>query len=113
LVRGALHRKLEFGENRRFGFPAKQAETYNASGIDGRVCRNKPEAPAMKLSLTTASISAILAAAHPAAAETIFVSNEKDNSVTILDGATLEVIKTVPVGQRPRGITLSIDNQVL
>src|SRR5262245_3969977 len=49
----------------------------------------------------------------PVAAETIFVSNEKDNSVSIVDGATLEVIKTVQVGQRPRGVTLSIDNKYL
>ncbi|HET8761844.1 MAG TPA: hypothetical protein VFM12_00410, partial [Gemmatimonadales bacterium] len=39
-------------------------------------------------------------------AETIYVSNEKGNSITIIDGASLEVVKEVPVGQRPRGITL-------
>ncbi|HVR68841.1 MAG TPA: hypothetical protein VMT98_19500, partial [Verrucomicrobiae bacterium] len=59
--------------------------------------------------LTIAALAGFAAAilAVPVAAETIFVSNEKDNSISILDGATLEVVKTVPVGQRPRGITLS------
>jgi len=59
-----------------------------------------------------AALAAVIPAV-PAAAETIFVSNEKDNTISILDGATLEVIKTVPVGQRPRGITLSLDNKHL
>ncbi|MFC7556918.1 beta-propeller fold lactonase family protein [Pseudoroseomonas wenyumeiae] len=46
-------------------------------------------------------------------AETILVSNEKDNSITVLDGATLEVTRTVPVGERPRGIALSTDGRYL
>ena len=46
-------------------------------------------------------------------AETIFVSNEKGNSITVLDAATLTVQKTIPVGQRPRGIVLSKDNNTL
>ena len=35
---------------------------------------------------------------------TIFVSNEKDNTVTVLDSETLKTIKTIPTGKRPRGI---------
>jgi PQQ-dependent catabolism-associated beta-propeller protein len=48
-----------------------------------------------------------------AGAETIFVSNEKGNSITILDAGSLKILKTVPVGQRPRGIVLSKDNSEL
>ena len=44
-----------------------------------------------------------------AAAYTVYVTNEKDNTVSIIDSTKLEVIKTVKVGQRPRGITLSKD----
>src|SRR3546814_1897262 len=51
--------------------------------------------------------------AAPAAAETIYVSNEKSNDISVIDGATLEVVATVEVGQRPRGITLSRDHTVL
>src|SRR5277367_5271848 len=63
--------------------------------------------------LSALSIVALAVAVQPAAADTILVSNEKGNSITVLDGATLEVIKTVPVGQRPRGIVLSKDKSVL
>jgi len=39
----------------------------------------------------------------------VYVSNEKDNTVSVIDGDTYEVVKTIDVGQRPRGITLSKD----
>lgn len=51
--------------------------------------------------------------AHPARSETVIVSNEKDNTLSVIDGATLTVTKTVPVGQRPRGITLNGDGSRL
>jgi YVTN family beta-propeller protein len=41
----------------------------------------------------------------------IFVSNEKSNDITVIDGADLKVIATVPVGKRPRGIHASPDNR--
>ena len=40
---------------------------------------------------------------------TIFVSNEKDNTITVLDSDTLEIKKTIKVARRPRGIVLSPD----
>ena len=49
----------------------------------------------------------------PAAAYTVYVSNEKGNSITVLDSATLEVLQTIPVGQRPRGIKLTKDGKQL
>ena len=48
-----------------------------------------------------------------AAADTIYVSNEKDNTITVVDGKSLEPVKTIPVGQRPRGILLSKDAKSL
>ena len=44
-------------------------------------------------------------------AETIYVSNEKDHNISVIDGNSLEVIKTVQVGHRPRGIILSKDKK--
>ncbi|HEU0154447.1 MAG TPA: hypothetical protein VFQ82_00135, partial [Stellaceae bacterium] len=41
------------------------------------------------------------------------MSNEKDNTITIVDGKKLVAVKTVPVGQRPRGIVLSKDDKSL
>ena len=45
----------------------------------------------------------------PAAADTIFITNEKDNTVTVLDSETLKTIKTIPTGKRPRGIAITPD----
>ena len=58
--------------------------------------------------LTAATTAlAIAAFAVPSHAGRAFVSNEKGNSVTVIDTDTFEVIETVPVGVRPRGIILS------
>ncbi|MEO0760969.1 MAG: hypothetical protein AAFZ09_04050, partial [Pseudomonadota bacterium] len=57
--------------------------------------------------IATASTLALLISAGTADAQIAYVSNEKSNDVTLIDTATMEVIKTVPVGQRPRGITIS------
>ncbi|MEE9321032.1 MAG: PQQ-dependent catabolism-associated beta-propeller protein [Granulosicoccus sp.] len=43
----------------------------------------------------------------------VFVSNEKDNTISIIDGDSLEVVDTLNVGERPRGITLSADGKEL
>ncbi|EWY41056.1 membrane protein [Skermanella stibiiresistens SB22] len=52
---------------------------------------------------------ALPAMSHPAGAETIYVSNEKDNTVSVIDGETLKVTATIKTGRRPRGIVLSTD----
>ena len=49
--------------------------------------------------------------ASPALAEKIFVSNEKGNTITVLDGETHEIIHTIEGMQRPRGITASPDGK--
>ena len=54
-----------------------------------------------------------LIVAGPALAERLLVSNEKDNTITVIDGKTLAVVKTVRVGARPRGIILSKDGKSL
>ena len=42
----------------------------------------------------------------PAFAFTAYVSNEKGNSISIIDTDKFEVTKTVPVGHRPRRVCL-------
>lgn len=54
-----------------------------------------------------------LIAAPLHAAEVAYVSNEKDDTLSVIDLETLEVIETIPVGKRPRGITLSKDQTQL
>ena len=40
-------------------------------------------------------------------AYTIFVSNEKENTISVIDSEKLEVIHTIKTGNRPRGIILA------
>ena len=49
--------------------------------------------------------------AGPALADKIFVSNEKGNTISVLDATSLEVIHTIEGMQRPRGITASPDGK--
>jgi PQQ-dependent catabolism-associated beta-propeller protein len=37
----------------------------------------------------------------------VYVSNEKDDTISVIDSETYEVVKTIEVGERPRGITFS------
>ncbi|MCE8026188.1 PQQ-dependent catabolism-associated beta-propeller protein [Billgrantia aerodenitrificans] len=48
-----------------------------------------------------------------AQAERIFVSNEKDNTISVIDGASLEVVETISVGRRPRSMAFSSDGSEL
>ena len=59
-----------------------------------------------------AAISAVLLAS-PAFANKAFVSNEKGNTVTVVDTDSWEVLTEFPVGNRPRGITISPDGKLL
>src|SRR4028119_744164 len=52
-------------------------------------------------------------AAGRAEAYTVYVSNEKDNTISVLDSESLQVRATWKVGRRPRGITLSLDGRWL
>jgi len=56
---------------------------------------------------------AALLIASSATADEIWVSNEKDDTVSVIDIDTLEVIRTIDVGERPRGITFAKDHSVL
>lgn len=43
----------------------------------------------------------------------IFVSNEKAGTVSVINGGNFELVKTIPVGKRPRGIHASPDGKTL
>ena len=59
-----------------------------------------------------AGMTAVLVfTAHPAVAYEAYVSNEKSNTVSVIDTDKLEVVKTIKVGQRPRGIAVTRDGK--
>ena len=45
----------------------------------------------------------------PALAGEIWVTNEKDDTISVIDIDTLEVVRTIETGERPRGITFNSD----
>src|SRR6185437_1555985 len=50
----------------------------------------------------------------PALALTAYVTNERDNTISVVDLDQMKTVKTVQVGQRPRGITMTKDgSQIL
>ena len=53
----------------------------------------------------------LVAASGPACAYTAYVSNERDNTVSVVDLDQMKTVKTIPVGQRPRGITMTKDGK--
>ena len=55
----------------------------------------------------------VFAAIGQANAAMIFVSNEKDNTVSVIDSASLKLVTTIDVGQRPRGIIITPDHKTI
>src|SRR5215217_1267021 len=48
-----------------------------------------------------------------ASAFTAYVSNEKSNTISVVDTDKFTVVKTIKVGQRPRGIELTRDGKFI
>jgi len=46
-------------------------------------------------------------------ADTLYITLEKDNALAVVNGSNGQLIKTVPLGQRPRGLALSKDETLL
>src|SRR5262249_51639305 len=49
----------------------------------------------------------------PSSGFRIYVTNERSGDLSVIDGRTLEVVATVPLGKRPRGIHASPDRQTI
>src|SRR5215470_4994445 len=56
-------------------------------------------------------LAARVPAAHAAAGEQLYVSDETGGNVVIIDAQARSVVARIPVGKRPRGIQLSSDHQ--
>ena len=62
---------------------------------------------------TLLGIGLLLLLHTQATAFTAYVSNEKSNTVSVIETDKLVVVKTIKVGQRPRGIDLTKDGKFL
>jgi len=60
---------------------------------------------------STAAAPASAAASGPSSL--VYVSDERGNKVTVINGATDSVVKTIDAGQRPRGVRLTPDGKTL
>ena len=58
-------------------------------------------------------LAAALCLAPPAVAAKAYVSNEKDNNISVIDLDSMTVTGTLETGKRPRGLALSHDNKLL
>jgi len=67
----------------------------------------------MKLPGKLALITSLLVISNNVSAHWVYISNEKDNTISVIDTESDEVIKTIEVGERPRGVTLSKDFKYL
>ncbi len=60
--------------------------------------------------------SALLLACLPLYAQDdflVYVTNEDSNDVSVIDGVTHEVVATIPIGKRPRGLKINPDGSRL
>src|SRR5262249_55879376 len=89
------------------GLPAPDLATRHARP---RSARN--EMPAQMTRLPRLLLTfALFVAPAPAGAAMAYVSNEKSNTVSVLDTDSWQVVRTIKVGQRPRGITVTHDGK--
>src|SRR4051812_6638762 len=56
-------------------------------------------------------LCAVFISTLPAAAARVLVTNERSGDVTVIDADSNQVIATIPVGKRPRGIRVSPDGK--
>lgn len=63
------------------------------------------------LLITTLPVAALPTATH--AAGEIWVTNEKDDTISVIDVETRQVVRTIETGERPRGITFNSDGSRL
>ena len=75
---------------------------------------NRAHLAATFLAMTCGWLLALaLFATPPAHAYMAYASNEKDNTISVIDLDKMQVVKTVPTGQRPRGMALTSDGKRL
>jgi PQQ-dependent catabolism-associated beta-propeller protein len=86
------------------------------AGLDPAIQGNTSPPELARLSIRQTALAIVfamtlfaLAAGPQALAAEAYISNEKSNTVSVIDTDKMEVTKTIKVGQRPRGIVMSKD----
>ena len=62
-----------------------------------------------RIVVTGISLSGLVLSFSPAFAFLAYVSNEKGNSISVIDTEKMETVATIKTGQRPRGIEVTRD----
>ncbi len=110
-ARAAFSHKWEKGAALKDGrLNSKGVSFSHEVGEGGPAKRARMRAPRLP---AIAGLFAAFLAASPAHAYLAYVSNEKGNSITIIDTDKLEAVKTIKVGRRPRGVELTKDGSEL
>src|SRR5690242_8190746 len=110
----ALSAPAEFGNaacpRRRASMPESVAAArMNGIGLSD-VLRGAPLPTLLSLVF---GLALVLVFAVPANAYLAYVSNEKGNTVSVIDTEKMQVVKTIKVGQRPRGIGITKDGKYI
>src|SRR5476649_745076 len=67
----------------------------------------------MKPHRLLAAIGLALLIGLPVQALTAYTSNERDNTISVIDLDLMKMVRTIRVGQRPRGITITKDGKYI
>src|SRR3984893_12490528 len=117
-------------ERRQNGRLGLSAGRVSASGVGTRHARHGPAGNQMQVELNRVTgtptirrarllgigllgIGPLVLAQAQASAFTAYVSNEKSNTISVVDIDKLTVVRTIKVGQRPRGIELTKDGKFI
>lgn len=81
--------------------------------ITGMEALNRSRSLGARQAVLYLTIGAALLGTKPVSAHEVFITNEKDNSISVIDSTKLEVVRTIRVGERPRGVIASKDGETV
>src|SRR5262249_4656803 len=108
--------RARFARQRGEARAAPSFETVAARPLQdegGRIALRVDRPWTMRFLIALLALGASIAFAVPADAYLAYVSNEKGNTVSVIDTTKLQVVQTIKVGQRPRGIGLTKDGKYI
>src|SRR4029453_13204601 len=75
--------------------------------------RRPPVRGRVRLSFLAVSCVVAMSCSAPRTGPLLFVTNEVGGDLTVIDPVAAKVVKTIAIGKRPRGVTLSPDHKTL